>query len=439
MTDTRTRRDFFRDSLAGSALLAGTAAGAIPLPAFGDARPSGAGTADRDYWAIVRAQFSFTEDTVPMNAANLCPSFRGVASTVADLTADIDRDCSFDNRARFDDLREATRSRIAAQLGVDADEIALVRNTSEANNLINSGLDLQAGDEVLLWDQNHQTNNVAWDVRAARYGIRVKRISTPENPGSPQELADTFIASLGPRTKVLSLSHVSNVSGVRLPIRSIAEAAKARDIYVHLDGAQTWGAMALDLRDLGVDSYAASAHKWYMGPKEVGLLYIAKRNHDRVWPAIIAPGWGDDAVTDLVGARRFESLGQRDDAALAALGVAAELHDTIGASRIEARITQLTQRLKEGIAEAGLELVTPMGVDVSFGIGITRAPRERRRAILKALYEEHGIAGAPTGGIRLCPHIYNTEEHVDRAVAAVTAQMQQISVARRDATVVRQW
>jgi len=423
MADTRTRRDFFKDSLAGSALLLGTVGGSTSLPGFAQSAPSGTRTADRDYWDMVRAQFAFTEAAVPMNAANLCPSFRGVATAVADLTADIDRDCSFNNRAKFDDLREATRSRIARQFGIDADEIALVRNTSEANNLINAGIDLQAGDEVLLWDQNHQTNNVAWDVRAARYGIEVKRISTPENPTSPQELADVFVAAMGPRTKVLSVSHVSNVSGVKLPIRSIVEAAKARDIYVHLDGAQTWGAMALDLHDLGIDSYAASAHKWYMGPKEVGLLYIAKRNHDRVWPAVVAPGWGDDAATDLVGARKFESLGQRDDAALAGLGVAAELHDTIGAARIEARITQLTQRLKEGIAEAGLELVTPMGEDVSFGIGITRAPREQRRAILQGLYEEHGIAGAPTGGVRLCPHVYNSEEHIDRAIAAVRAQL----------------
>lgn len=423
MTDPRTRRDFFRDSLAGSALLVGAAAGTASSPGFGKSGPASAATTERGYWDMVRAQFAFTEDAVPMNAANLCPSFRGVAAAVADLTADIDRDCSFNNRAKFNDLREGTRARIAAQLKVEADEIALVRNTSEANNLINAGLDLQAGDEVLLWDQNHQTNNVAWDVRAARYGIRVKRVSTPKSPASPQELADTFIAAMGPRTKVLSMSHVSNISGVRLPVQTIAVAAKARSIYVHLDGAQTWGAMALDLHDLDVDSYAASGHKWYMGPKEVGLLYIAQRNHERVWPAVIAPGWGDGAVTDLVGARKFESLGQRDDAALAALGVAAELHDTIGASRIEARITQLTQRLKEGIADAGLELVTPMSEDVSFGIGITRAPRERVRAIMQALYEEHGIAGAPTGGIRLCPHIYNTEAHVDRAVAAVRAEL----------------
>lgn len=356
-----------------------------------------------------------------MNAANLCPSFRGVSERVALLTADIDQDCSFNNRAKFGDMLEKTRSLIADQLGVSSDEIALVRNTSEANNIINSGLSLQAGDEILMWDQNHETNNVAWDVRAARYGLTVRRVSTPLKPGSEAELIETFTSQFTPQTRVLTLTHVSNLSGIRLPVRQIIQAARARGIYVHLDGAQTWGAMELDLRDLDPDSYSASAHKWYMGPKEVGLLYVKSDNIQRIWPSVVAPGWGDGAATSLQGARKFESLGQRDDAALAGLGVAAELHNGIGAARIEARIVELAQRLKRGIAAAGHELVTPMDPALSFGVCITKAPPGQGGRISNALYTEHGIAAAATGGIRLCPTIYNTVEHVDRAVAGVNA------------------
>jgi isopenicillin-N epimerase len=414
MATIQSRREFFRHS----ALLLGAAAGGT------GALPAAAGPSlDGDYWQLVRSQFSFSEDVVPMNAANLCPSFRRVAEQVAMQTADIDRDCSFNNRARFAGMLESARARVAAQLKVKADEVALIRNTSEGNNIINSGLDLRPGDEILLWDQNHPTNNVAWKVRAARFGLEVKAVSTPEEPGSAQELADTFARAMGPRTRVLAVSHVSNVSGVRLPIKTIVEAAKARQIYVHLDGAQTWGAMDLDLRDLDVDSYSASAHKWYMGPKEVGLLYIKEANFERIWPSVVAPGWGDDAQTDLIGARKFESLGQRDDAALAGLGVTAEIHDMIGPARIESRVVELTQRLKEGIADSGLQLLTPMARELSFGVCITRAPPARRGAILQRLYQEYGIAGAPTGGLRLSPHIYNTEAHIDRAIEAVSRLM----------------
>src|SRR5687767_6926563 len=125
------------------------------------------------YWTLVRNHFAFSEQRVPMNAANLCPSPRGVAERAAELTRDIDADCSFVNREKYSRLLEESRSKLAQQLSADPDEIALVRNTSEANNVINNGLPLKAGDEVVIWDQNHPTNNVAWDVRAARYGIVV--------------------------------------------------------------------------------------------------------------------------------------------------------------------------------------------------------------------------------------------------------------------------
>ena len=138
------RRDFLKK---GSAVVA--AMGATP-------RALNAQTMDEEtFWLQVRSQFAFTENAVPMNAANLCPSFRAVTDSVEHFTADIDRDCSFNNRAKYSDLLEHCRSRIASQLNVSADEIALVRNTSEANNMINNGLPLEAGDEILLWDQNH--------------------------------------------------------------------------------------------------------------------------------------------------------------------------------------------------------------------------------------------------------------------------------------------
>ena len=378
---------------------------------------------DESYWDMVRAQFSFTEGAVPMNAANLCPSFRAVAENVSLLTADIDRDCSFNNRGKFGGLLEQARARVAAQLNVSADEIALVRNTSEANNIINGGAPLAAGDEALIWDQNHPTNNVAWEVRAARYGLRVRKVQVPEKPASAQELIDAFVNEFRDNTRVLSITHVSNVSGIKLPVRELTRAARERGIHVHLDGAQTWGAMALDLRALDVDSYTASAHKWYMGPKEVGLLYVKESRIGEIWPSIVAPGWGNGPETSLVGARKFESLGQRDDAALAGLGVAAGIHDMIGPERIEQRVVQLAQRLKQGIVDAGHELLTPMNPEFSHGVCITKLDPTQRGGVVDRLYHEYGIAGAATGGIRLCPTVYNTLGHIDRAVAGVAESL----------------
>ncbi len=406
------RRRFLKSS---SALLVAAGSGGLSIT------PLAQNLSGEDYWEMVRNQFSFTENAVPMNAANLCPAFRAVSERNALITADIDRDCSFANRAKYEALLEQARGLVAAQLNVSNDEIALVRNTSEANNLINNGLGLSSGDEVVIWDQNHPTNHVAWEVRAARYGLLIKKVATPTNPTDKTQLIDAFTNALSANTKVLALTHVSNVSGIKLPVKEIIQAARTRGIYVHLDGAQTWGAMALDLKELDPDSYSASAHKWYMGPKEVGLLYVKAENIGRIWPNIIAPGWGDTATTTLVGARKFESLGQRDDAALAALATAAEMHNVIGPKRIEERIVVLAQRLKQGIRDAGHELVTPMDPELSFGVCITKAPSGQNGRLANALYSDYGIAAAGTGGIRLCPTVYNTLDHVDRAIAGVDA------------------
>ena len=246
-------------------------------------------------------------------------------------------------------------------------------------------------------------------------------MARPTHPASSQELFDTFASALTDKTKVLSITHVSNVSGIRLPVKELVAAAHARGVYVHVDGAQSWGAIDVDLRDLGCDSYSASAHKWFMGPKEVGVLYVKESNLSRIWPNIVAPGWGNDVDPDPRGARKFESLGQRDDACLAAVGTTVDFHNAIGAARVEARMIELATALKDGLADAGLSLVTPRPVELSGGVCIGEVESSERQEVVNRLYEEHGIAGASTGGLRLCPHVYNTMEHIERAVAGVTA------------------
>ncbi len=412
MTQRVSRRSFLFE-VGGGAVLLPTLASSLTEAS---SRPLDAGDLS---WEMVRRQFPFTEEKVPMNAANLCPSPRVVADRVTELTRDIDIDCSFNNRGKFGDLREESRRKVAEHLGVSPEEIALVRNTSEANNIVNNGLPLSPGDEVVLWDQNHPTNNVAWDVRAARFDITIKRVTTPSHPSGVDELVDVFAKALGPKTRVLAFSHVSNVSGIRLPVHELAEIAHRKGIHVHVDGAQTWGALKVNLAEMGCDTYSSSSHKWWIGPKEAGILYVKEDHIPNIWPGVVAPGWGDDAETDLKGARKFESLGQRDDACLAAMGTTADFHNAIGPERVEARVLELASALKEGAKEAGVKLVTPIEPHMSGGVCILEVPREKRRPVFNRLYEEHGIAAAATGGLRFSPHIYNTMEHIERAVRAI--------------------
>jgi len=376
---------------------------------------------DESLFRMVRWEFPFDEDKVPMNAANLCPSPRSVADRVSELTRDIDHDCSFQNRGKFADLRESAREKVAAQLGVSGDELALVRNTSEANNIVNAGVDLGEGDEVLLWDQNHPTNNVAWDVRAARYGFSVRRVPVPKAPAGGEDLAAPFIEAFGANTKLVAITHVSNVSGIRLPVRRIADAAHERGIHVHVDGAQSFGGLSVDVPAIGADTFTSSSHKWFCGPKECGVLVVRSEFIPQLWPSEVAPGWGGDADPDPRGARKFESMGQRDDACLAAMGTMADFHAEIDPDRVEKRMIDLARRLKEGIREAGIPLVTPMDDVLSAGVVIIEVPAEARREVFSRMYDEHGIAGSTSGGFRLSPHLYNTAEHVERALEGLKA------------------
>lgn len=409
-----TRRSFLKDAARGAAAL-------YASPILVAAKESTtAEPVSESYWQGVKNEFSIKPNLILLNAANLCPSPRVVREAVFRWTEGVDGDVSFQNRAKFDALREEARRKLAAFVGASEDEIAIVRNTSEGNNFVVNGLDLKPADEVLLFDQNHPTNNVAWDVRAARAGFTVKRLGIKSPPSRVDEIVATFRAAISSKTKVLAFTDVSNTTGVKLPARELCRLAREQGIYTHVDGAQSFGAVALNLHDLGCDSYAASAHKWFMGPKEAGLLYVRQERIPHIWASVVGVGWGDKVETAMRGARKFETLGQRDDAAVSAMGTAVDFHNRIGAARIEARIMELAAALKKGASEiARASLVTPTNPELSAGVCVINFSGLDHRKAFEALYAQHGIAGAALGGIRLCPHIYNSMEEIGRAVEAL--------------------
>jgi isopenicillin-N epimerase len=419
----RSRRHFLQQIARGSLGLAALPA-LRPLAAEAGAlpRPDPGAVADEAYWERVRSEFLIRPGLVPMNAANLCPAPRSVVRAAAAATEDVDADVSFQNRAKYAAAQERIRERIAAYAGASAEEIAIVRNASEANNIVAGGLELGSEAEVVLLDQNHATNLVAWQVRAARYGFGVRLVSLDPTPASPGQVLDAFLAALTPRTRVLAFSDVSNVTGVRLPARELCRAARERGIYTHVDGAQTLGVLRRDLRDLGCDSYAASAHKWLMGPRETGILFAREERLPELWPGVVGVGWGTTATPTARGARKLETLGQRNDATVSALDATLELHERIGPARIEARVEELAAALWEGLAGVrGARMVTARDPALRAGVVVARFDPLDHRAIFESLYRDHGIAGAATGGLRLCPHVYNTMGDVERAVRAVDA------------------
>lgn len=365
--------------------------------------------------------FGFSEDSVPMNAANLCPMPSGVVTAHARYAQALDLSLSSASRQSVEALKEEARSRVAVMLGTSADELAIVRNTSEANNTIVQGVPLAEGDEVVLWNQNHPSNDVAWEVQASRLGATVRRFSVPTDTGTIDEAVDLFVAAVGDRTKVVSFTHISNITGFRLPVAEICAAVRKRkdDVHIHVDGAQTWGAVDINLGAIEADSFSGSAHKWFMGPREVGLLYVRERHIDSIWPNVVSIPWGrtkDDAPP---GARKFDALGQRDDAAVASLADAAGFHEAMTPVGIEERSMMIADHLRAGLKDLGVKFVSTANPAFTSSIVILSAPRENARQLVGQVYDDAGVQTAGTGGLRMSPHVYNTEDHVDRVIAAI--------------------
>jgi isopenicillin-N epimerase len=425
--DLPSRRRFLRTLALGSV---GVAAAPLLSPARLQGEfpsplplPTDLPTRGEPFWEAVRAQFPLRPGVIPMNAANLCPAPLQVIEAVERAGRDVDGDVSFQNRAQYDQLRESVRERIASFLNVSGDEIALVRNTSEGNNTIVNGLRLGPGDEVVVFDQNHPTCNVAWDVRGARAGFTVRRIAVPAPPASRGEVLDRFVSAFTPRTRAVAFSDISNTTGVRIPVRELCLEARARGIHAHVDGAQSFGAEPISLSELGCDSYSTSAHKWFMGPKEAGVLFVRSERVADIGPLAVGVGWGSGVETTAVGARKFETLGQRNDAVFAGIDAALDIHESVGIARTGARVAELAQAVKEGLRSLGAELLTSDDPELSGGVVVATFPGVDSGALHRRLYEAHGVASAPTGGLRLCPHIYNTRADVEQVLEAVAREL----------------
>lgn len=365
--------------------------------------------------------FRFAEDRVPMNAANLCPMPAAISRAVQTYGESLDVDMSDANRRRIMALKEDARSGLARQLGASGDEIAIVRNTSEANNIVVQGIALEQGDEVLLWNQNHPSNDVAWAVRAKRTGCTVRHFDIPLDTETPEQVVELVVGALGPKTRVVSFTHISNVTGFRLPAAEICAAIARADgrIHVHIDGAQTWGVRDLDLERTGCHSFSGSAHKWFMGPREVGLLYVREDSQTRIWPGVVSIPWGEAASPSVAGARRFEALGQRDDASIAALAETVRFHDEIGTAEIERRAAAVADLAREALGDLGVPLVSTLNPAFTSNVIVLEARPEVRQELLGNVLRDGGIILAGVNGLRLSPHVYNTPEHVERVVAAI--------------------
>ena len=266
---------------------------------------------------------------------------------------------------------EVARAAVASMLGVDSDEIALLRSVSEGMNVVAMGLDWQDGDEIILTDQEHPTGLLPWFNLRRRVAVDLKFVPLTNDQ---DELLQRFEAAVTPRTKLFSLSHVTAENGLRLPAKELVELAHRNGARVIFDGAQSVGQFPINLREINADYYAMTGHKWLCGGMGVGAFYVRRDLLDDL--DVTWVGAGSTAELDRVtgdftwqpNAKRFE-FGNRAWPLYVGLGAAIDYIRDLGTSQVEVRAGELADGLKRELASIpGVTVITPMDPALSTGI-----------------------------------------------------------------------
>lgn len=317
---------------------------------------------------------------------------------------------------------DALKSSIGALLNGDPDGFVFPRNTTEAMNFVANGLELSAGDEVLTTTHEHIGGLCCWQLLAARRGVGLRQLELPVPARSDDELIDVFRRAITPRTRVISVSHVTFTNGTIMPVAAIAALCRERGIICVIDGAHPPGMIRVDLRTIDADFYASSPHKWLCAPQGTGLLYMREEWRTRLWPTLASGGWDDLSL----GAHRLNHMGTMDESRLAGLDAAIRLHEAIGPAAIEARIRELDSVLLDALASVpGVRIMSPtdpaLGVGlISFTVdGIESLELQRRlgeQNVRTRVVSEYGY-----GWMRLSPHIYNSLEEVEGVVEVIAS------------------
>ena len=317
---------------------------------------------------------------------------------------------------RYDDAKGG----VARLLGADTSEIALTRHVTEGINIVATGMDWRPGDEVIISDEEHPGGSLPWMNQARRRGVVVRKVRLSYDLDSLLEDLDSLI---GPRTRIVSISHVSTRSGFLLPAAEVTEFVHSRGVPIVLDGAHAVGLVPVDVKEIGCDYYSGCGHKWLMAPQGTGFLYVNKDRLDELqitWlGAATATLWDlenldFEAKTD---AGKFE-YGTRDLTVYGGLAVAVDMARQIGMDEIAERSGGLAARLKRGLADVpGLEIMTPMDALRSTGIvALTLGPMADR-APASWLWDEHRIIVTGAGDwMRISTPYFALEEEVDRTV-----------------------
>jgi len=379
--------------------------------------------ADETYWSSIAEAFDVDRTLINLNNGGCSPAPAHVLDQMI-------RDLRFSNEIPvyqmwvvLEPRIESCRRELAAEFGCDPEEMAITRNASESLETLIFGIDLKPGDEVIQTNQNYPRMITSWDQRARREGIVVKRVSFPVPPRSPAAVVDAFRRAITPRTRVIEVTHITNLTGQILPVRDIVRLGREHGIEVFVDGAHAFAQFPFQRDDLECDYYATSLHKWLFAPIGTGFLYVRRNKQKSIWPLMAAPPAMDENI------RKYEEIGTHPAANHNAIAAAIAFHRGIGADRKAARLRFLRDRWAQRLAAADprVKILTPLNDTESCGIALVHVDGIDTEKLQAYLWDKHRIMTTPIvhaefNGLRITPSVYTTLDELD----TFSARMEQV-------------
>lgn len=374
---------------------------------------------DDDFWGWVRESYTMSPNIINLNNGGVSPQPRVVQEALERYNRMANEGPSYYMWNTLAEGRESVRMKLAYMAGCSPEEIAIDRNTTEAMNTVIFGLNLKAGDEVIVAKQDYPNLLNAWKQREKRDGIKLVWLSFQFPMENEDEIVSMYENAITPKTKIIMLMHMINYVGQIMPARKIAQMAHRHGVEVMLDAAHTFAHIDYKIPDLECDYFATSLHKWLCAPFGTGLLYIKKDKIKTIWALL------SDNEPDGENIRKFESLGTRSFPVELAIGHAIDFHQVIGIQRKEARLRFLKNYWVEKVNQnPKIRLYTSLKPEFSCGLAAFGIEGMKPGDISTQLMKKYKIHTTSmvidnVEAVRITPHVFTTLNELDRLVTGI--------------------
>ena len=402
-----------RRSLLKASVLLATPLNALNLIADPCADPS-ISHDDKDLWHAIRTEFSMDRTMINLNNGGVSPSPRSVMQA-------LHQGLDYANQAPARNLWqqqepgiERVRQGIASMFGVSTEEIAITRNASESLHHIQMGLPLQKGDEVLISEHDYPRMLTAWEQRARRDGIIIKKIPLPIPIMDPKTIVEAYAKAITSKTKVIHVSHISFCTGQIFPVKELCLLAREKGIESIVDGAHSFAHFPFTWEDVQCDYFATSLHKWLYAPIGNGMLYVAKDKIEKLWPLMAAGSEMNNSI------KKFEEIGTHPAALHNAIPEAIAFNERVGIARKAERLRELhlrwINRIKDDIRVSFMTNIND--TNQWCGLMVVRFEGFDHAKIGEYLFNTHRIITTPLkyaniDGLRITPNIYISDSEID--------------------------